>query len=165
MVYNGDMMQVLVNLPEDTYRRARRLAQLTRRDVADVLADTLDLSLPSLGDSAEPALAQMKDDQVLALAELHLSDEEDERLSDLLDSQQAGTLSDAERPELARLMQRYQEGVLLKAEALAEGVRRGLIPHLWLDPLRQSYSHCFATKQRAGRQRAAGVGASRMASA
>ncbi len=72
----------------------------------------------------------MRDEQVLALAELHLSDEEDERLRVLLDSQQAGTLSDAERPELARLMQQYQEGVLLKAEALAEGVRRGLIPPL-----------------------------------
>ena len=130
MGYNGDMMQVLINLPEETYRRARRLAQLTRRDVADVLADTLDLSLPPLGDSAEPALAQMKDEQVLALVELRLSEEEDERLSELLDSQQAGTLDDAERPELVRLMQQYQEGVLLKAEALAEGVRRGIIPPL-----------------------------------
>ena len=77
-----------------------------------------------------PTLDQMSNEQVLALADLRLPDEEDERLSDLLDSQQADALTDAERPELARLMQRYQEGLLLKAEALAEGVRRGLIPPL-----------------------------------
>lgn len=127
MVYNGDMMQVVVNLPEDTYRRARRLAQLTRRDVADVLADTLELSLPALADSPVPAMAQMTDDQVLSLAAARLSDKEEEHLSRLLDSQQAATLGEAERAELARLMQHYQEGLLLKAEALAEGVRRGVI--------------------------------------
>jgi hypothetical protein len=72
----------------------------------------------------------MPDEQVLALAELQLSDQEDERLSDLLESQQADTLTNIEQSELARLMQRYQEGLLLKAEVLAEGVRRGLIPPL-----------------------------------
>jgi len=122
------MMQVLVNLPDDAYQRARRLAELTRRDVADVLADTLDLSLPALGDRPDVALAQMADGQVLALAHLQLSDEEDDRLSELLDDQQAGMLDEVERPELAQLMQRYQEGLLLKAEALAEAVRRGLLP-------------------------------------
>lgn len=77
-----------------------------------------------------PTLGQMPDEQVLALAELQLSDQEDERLSDLLESQQADTLTNIEQSELARLMQRYQEGLLLKAEVLAEGVRRGLIPPL-----------------------------------
>ena len=59
-----------------------------------------------------------------------MADEEDERLSELLASQQAGTLTDPERLELARLLQQYQEGLLLKAEALAESARRGLIPPL-----------------------------------
>jgi hypothetical protein len=126
-MYNGAMMQVIVNLPEDTYRRARRLAQLTRRDVADVLADALDLSLPALSDSPLTVVAQMTDDQVLSLAASRLSEEEDQRLSQLLDSQQAATLTEAERAELARLMQHYQERLLLKAEALAEGVKRGLL--------------------------------------
>ena len=72
-----------------------------------------------------PNIEHMPDEQVLALAELQWSDEEDERLSDLLGSQQADTLTDAERLDLARLMQRYQEGMLLKAEALAEGCGGG----------------------------------------
>ena len=130
-VYNTSMvMQVVVNLPEDTYHRTKRLAQLTRRDLGEVLADTLTLSLPSLAEGQITSVQDMTDEQVLVLTELRLSDEEDERLSDLLDAQQAGDLSDDEHSELARLMQRYQEGLLLKSEALADAVTRNLIPPL-----------------------------------
>jgi hypothetical protein len=51
---------------------------------------------------------------------------EDQRLSILLHQQQAGSLTDAERPELTALMQAYQQQLLLKAQALREAVRRGL---------------------------------------
>jgi predicted transcriptional regulator len=124
------VMQVTVNLPEETYRRAKRLAQLTRREVADVLADTLSLSLPSLAEGSSLSMQSMADDQVFALTKLQLSAVEEERLSALLESQQAGELADNERSELNRLMQVYQEGLLLKSEALAEAVSRGLIPPL-----------------------------------
>lgn len=123
-------MQVTVDLPEETYRRAKRLALLTQREVGDVLADTLTLSLPSLAEGKAPPIQEMTDAQVLALTKLQLSAEEDERLSILLDRQQAEELIDAERPELNRLLQIYQEGLLLKSEALAEAVSRGLIPPL-----------------------------------
>lgn len=123
-------MQVVVNLPEETYRRAKRLAQLTRRDVGEVLADALALSLPSLAEGRAVSVQEMSDEHVLALTELRLSAEDNERMDDLLDGQQAGELTDDERSELSRLMQRYQEGLLLKSEALAEAVRRNLIPPL-----------------------------------
>jgi hypothetical protein len=55
---------------------------------------------------------------------------EDDRLSYLLDRQQAGLLTSADRTELAALMQRYQEGLLRKARSLREAVRRGLMPPL-----------------------------------
>ncbi|MBK7219291.1 MAG: hypothetical protein IPH95_20100 [Candidatus Promineofilum sp.] len=125
-------MQVIVNLPEDTYRRAKRLAQLTRRELGEVLADTLALSLPTLAEGKVTSVQDMSDEQVLSLAKLRLSDEDDQRLSDLLDGQQADDLSVDERSELSRLMQRYQEGLLLKSEALAEAVARKLIPPLAL---------------------------------
>ncbi len=51
---------------------------------------------------------------------------EDERLSDLLDRQQAGSLSVAERSELTALMALYQRLLLRKAQGLREAVRRGL---------------------------------------
>lgn len=48
------------------------------------------------------------------------------RLSKLLDRQQAGKLSDAERHALAALMQVYHENLVRKAQALGEAVCRGL---------------------------------------
>jgi hypothetical protein len=119
---------VTVTLPDDVYRSAERLAQLTSRDVADVLADALTLSLPSLSPSAVSVrvVEQLSDAEVLELTELQMEPEQDRRLSTLLQRQQAGELSDAERPELLALMQGYQEALLRKAQALQEAVRRGL---------------------------------------
>ena len=43
-----------------------------------------------------------------------------------MQKQQEGQLSDTERSELISLMQLYQDGLLRKAQALREAVRRGL---------------------------------------
>jgi hypothetical protein len=56
--------------------------------------------------------------------------EQDAQLSKLLDRQQAGLLVESERIELQTLMQIYQEGLLRKATALSEAVKRGLIEPL-----------------------------------
>ncbi len=123
---------VTLELPEKTYRRAQRLAQLTQREVADVLTDALDLSLPAF-DTAQadlPPMGELSDAAVLALAESVMDATDDTRLSELLDKHQANALTEAERRELAQLMQVYQEGLLRKAEGLAEAVRRGLRPPL-----------------------------------
>lgn len=60
------------------------------------------------------------------LADLQMDPAQDQRLSTLLDQQQARQLRAEERVELVALMQVYQEGLLRKAQALAEAVRRGL---------------------------------------
>jgi len=38
--------EVTVPLPDEVYRRAEHLARLMGRDVADVLVDTIEISLP-----------------------------------------------------------------------------------------------------------------------
>lgn len=63
---------------------------------------------------------------MLALSESTMAPQEDERLSELLDKQQEGLLSTPEQSELLGLMQIYQEGMLRKAQALQEAVKRGL---------------------------------------
>lgn len=68
----------------------------------------------------------LSDAEVLDLTELQLPPEQDRRLSVLLDRQQAGIQTETERPELGALMQAYQEGLLRKAQAIEEAVRRGL---------------------------------------
>jgi hypothetical protein len=120
--------QVTLTLPDDTYRRAEHLARLTGRSIADVLADTLDISLQSLGSehvTGKP-VAELSNSEVLELADSQMAVVQSTRFSQLLDKQQAGKLSDTERAELLALMQVYQEGLLRKAQALNEAVKRGL---------------------------------------
>jgi len=120
--------QILVTLPDETYRRAEHLAQLTGRNIADVLADTLDISLQPLGTTlifGKP-VAELADNDVLAAADSQMDLAQGRRFGELLDKQQAGKLGDDERPELLALVYIYQEGLLRKAQGLHEAVRRGL---------------------------------------
>ncbi|MBN3908184.1 MAG: hypothetical protein HWQ35_17060 [Nostoc sp. NMS1] len=124
--------QIIINLPDEIYQRAERFARLANRDVASILVDTIQLSIPPVsGDitELEPVFA-LSDQQVLMLTELQMESEQDARLSELLDRQQSGTLSEGDRSELQTLMQVYQEGLLRKATALSEAVKRGLIEPL-----------------------------------
>ena len=81
----------------------------------------------SRGLQTEYASAELSDDAILAWAEYEMKPGEDRRLSDLLSKQQGGFLAETERLQLTALMQLYQEGLLRKAQALAEAVQRGLI--------------------------------------
>jgi hypothetical protein len=120
--------RVEITLPDEVYHRAERLAQLMSRDVAEILADTVALSLPPVGPQSEVVkpITELSDEDVLTLTELQMEPDQDRRFSTLLDKQQAGDLSETERSELLVLMQLYQEGLLRKAQALHEAVRRGL---------------------------------------
>jgi hypothetical protein len=126
--------QITITLPDDIYQRAELFARLANRDIASVLADTIQLSIPSVSLNILdlPPVADLPDEQVLALTELQMEPEQDARLSALLDRQQANLITDNERLELQALMQLYQEGLLRKATALSEAVKRGL-----LEPLNQ----------------------------
>jgi hypothetical protein len=121
-------MRVIVTLSDEVYRWAERLAQLTSRDIADVLADTIELSLSPLDPQPEPVrpVSNLANEEVLALTELELEPNQEQRFSTLLDRQQVGILTIAERSELLALMQIYQENLLRKAQALREAVQRGL---------------------------------------
>lgn len=121
-------IRVIVTLQDDVYRRVERLAQLTNRDVVDLLADTIIISLlaPDVSAGSVQAVTSLTDEEVLKLTELQMPAAQDRRLSALLQRQQAQALSVPERAELLALMQVYQEGLLRKAQALREAVRRGL---------------------------------------
>jgi predicted DNA-binding protein len=120
--------QITLTIPDETYQRAEHLAQLTGRNIADVLADTLDISLNAVrkGSFAGKAVAELSDAEVLELADSMMGKQQSARLSILLDKQQAGKLDSADAAELLDLMQHYQDGFLRKAQALKEAVQRGL---------------------------------------
>lgn len=120
--------RVIINLPDEVYHQAERLARAASREVADILVDTVMATLPPFTQQPETAKAvtELSDEEVLTLTKLQMEPRQDRRLSALLDRQQAGELTPEERSELLVLMQLYQEGLLRKAQALHEAVRRGL---------------------------------------
>ena len=125
--------EIILNLPDEVYKKAEHFAQLTNRAVVDILTQAIALSLSPVSsqstqiDSKEtPSIASLLNEDVIALTELQMQPEQDKRLSELLYNQQAGTLTHAEHSELPALMQVYQEKLLLKAQALREAVQRGL---------------------------------------
>lgn len=122
------MVTVEITLPDTVYGRAESLAHLTGRSVAEIVTTTLDLSLPSSTNEATPTapLTELSDAAVLALADAQMEPAQATQLAALLDRQQAGTLTDAERGVLREVMQHYQVGLLRKAHALQEAVARGL---------------------------------------
>jgi hypothetical protein len=124
--------EVTVTLPDDVYHRVECLSQRTGRSIPDLLAQTIAWSVKPVGIGSlnDRPISTWSDEEVLAAASARMSPTEDERLSELLDLQSAGELTSAQRSELTALMEIYQEGTLLKAQALREAVQRGLMPSL-----------------------------------
>ncbi|MCL4869201.1 MAG: hypothetical protein KJ063_09540 [Anaerolineae bacterium] len=60
---------VEIQLPDEAYHRAERLAYLTKRNVADVLADTVALSLPDLPGDQVNLIHQLTDVELLAVVD------------------------------------------------------------------------------------------------
>ena len=94
--------QIMVTLREDVLQRAELWAQRAGRSVPDLLADAIEASLRPLGPpvAGERSLTAYSDEEVLAAASARLVDTDDERLSELLDRQQAGLLTGGEGAEL-----------------------------------------------------------------
>jgi hypothetical protein len=123
---------VTVNLADDVYQRAKRFALIANRDLSSVIADTVANSFPLTGVDSDliSPVADLTDEQVMALTQLEMEPLQDAKLSTLLDRQQAGSLESGEPEELEFLMQVYREGLLRKATALVEAVKRGLMEPL-----------------------------------
>lgn len=118
--------QVTITLSEAALRRASNLAGMVSRPIEKILADTLEFALPDIGSEALPAVAALPNDEVMALAQARMSAKDDARLSELLERQQAGTLTNGDRATLNNLFQAYLRLWLRQSEALAEAVKRGL---------------------------------------
>lgn len=120
-------VQLTLTLPDHIYQRAQRLAQLTGRDVSEVVAGALGSLLPLVPQIATSTpVESLSDEDVLALTTLEMEGPYDDRLSALLEKQQGGDLNELEKLELDALMRVYDIGTLRKAQALAEAVKRGL---------------------------------------
>ncbi len=118
--------QITLNLSDEVYRQAELLAQQCHRSVSEILVETLEnFLLPT----AKPVSA-LSDSEVIALTQLRLQPVQEQRLSELLERKQCGTITQVEREELQALIHIYEDRLLRQAQALNESVRRGLLEPL-----------------------------------
>jgi hypothetical protein len=124
-------VEVTLTLPENLVEYAKRLGDATQRDVAAILADALEMLLPTWEnlseDSSYPSVSSLSNAEVLALADSKIDAVQNQRLGELQQRGKTTGLTEAERYELLAFMQIYQLGQLRKSEALAEAVERGLL--------------------------------------
>ena len=114
------MGAVTIEVSNQVAAQAASVAARSRRRPEEVLADWLERAV------AELPVEALSDDEVLVLADLHLSDEQQTLLSDLLQRNREDTLTAAERRQLDELMRIYERGLLRKSQALREAVNRSL---------------------------------------
>jgi hypothetical protein len=65
--------KITITLPDEIYQRAESFARLANRDIASILADTLQLSIPPVSkevNNLEP-VSVLSDEQVLALTDMN----------------------------------------------------------------------------------------------
>ncbi len=118
--------QITLNLPDEVYHQAELLAQQRHRSVSEILVETLEnFLLPT----AKPVSA-LSDSEVITLTQLRLQPVQEQRLNELLDRQQSGTIASVEHQELQALIHIYEARLLRQAQALNEAVRRGLLEPL-----------------------------------
>ena len=118
------MIRITVEIPDELESLARNVAARTHRKVEDVLQECLNQYL------SETPVDWLFDGHLLDLMASQLSDDHQSELSDLLEINRERIMSSTERKRLDELMQIYGQGMVRKAEATKEAVKRGLIPPL-----------------------------------
>ena len=123
-------MDVVLHLPDNVVEHIQSFSQVTKRDIATVLTETLEMMWPAWGMFLSrdnyPPVETLSDTEVLGLANSRMDPRQNERLGELQAQGKAGKLKVSEQFELLMLMHFYQIGQLRKSEGLAEAVRRGL---------------------------------------
>jgi hypothetical protein len=122
---------VSIQIPDTLFRKLKRAADLTHRPLEEIVATSLEATLPAAsGLPAEVAdeLAAMQvysDAALRAAAEPSMSRAEQRRLEQLNSSAGERTLTAAEAKEQQALITAYDRSVLRRAKAMAILAQRG----------------------------------------
>jgi len=120
-------MEVTLNLPDNIYRSFEQLAERTSQPIGEVIAEKIQIDYWTDDLEFENNISNLSDAEVLELANLKLSKQQDRRMSQLLENQRENRITTSEKIELEGLMGLYRMGNLRKAQGCLEAVRRGLI--------------------------------------
>ncbi len=122
---------VTLELPDEVYQRAQRVAQATRRPLEEVVLEWI---RPPVQVKL-PELEHLPNDELLRAARATLPPEHTQRLQELLAAQQQRSLSEEEQREAVELVEQEDFVTLHKARALFLLKQRGILPdELLLDP-------------------------------
>ena len=124
------MSHLTVTLSDEALQHALVRAEMEGRAVEEFVSQIVEDKLAGDSDRELALMATLSDDDVLALADFRLSEEESRRTSELLALNREKRLNSSEQAELHRLMDSYTKATLKKALGLAEAVRRKLRPPL-----------------------------------
>ena len=115
---------VMLQVPENLYRRFEKTAQAMQRSLEEVMLHTLQVGSPPTWDDAPPeyqaelaALDHLDDNALWAIARSRKTLIEMARYDELLERNQAGTLTPTERLELQTLRTEAERFMLRKAHA------------------------------------------------
>jgi hypothetical protein len=125
------MGAVNIQLPEPVFRKLQKAADLTHRSVEELLAATVNATLPEspdLPDDLADELAAMhllSDEALWAATEPSMSPAEQRRLNQLNHTAGERPLTRAEEAEHTQLLAAYHRSILRRAKAFAILAQRG----------------------------------------
>lgn len=118
-------MEITLNLPEKIYQDVSLEAQKSKRKVIDLIVDVVEEKYSS--QVSQRPLANLSNEEVLALANLRMPKKQSQRHSELLHKNQAGTLKPEEKQELEFFQQVYGVALARKTDGIYEAIQRNLI--------------------------------------
>ena len=112
--------QITIQVSDRVMRNAAHAATQNQRPIEDVLAEWLEQAITAM------PIETLSDEEVLALTDLQLTQDQQGSLSDLLVLSREGHLDTEGQRRLDDLMRFYEHGLLRKVQALRIAVQRGL---------------------------------------
>lgn len=125
-------MEISVELPKSLYEGVSSLAETKKKSVDEIIKNAVKKAIAENSTDFEEQVEIIKqsikfcsDEEVLALANLHTS--EDERVSRLFEKNREGVLTKKEQAELMKIVELSRINDLRKAFGIIESQKRGLI--------------------------------------
>jgi hypothetical protein len=126
------MSHYTVSIPNTLYEKARRLAKQTSQPVDDVICTRLEgaldqpvLDLPSDERAELQALTYLSDDTLWTIAREQMAPALQESMSQLMEKNSQGSISEDEHRSLVALVERGQRLTLRKSQAMKLLLDRG----------------------------------------
>jgi hypothetical protein len=125
------MTTIILDLPQELYRRAQQAAQVTDRPVEQIIVEWIQPPIDDNRLSADKLLSELENmtiDELVQVARFKSSNLDSKRLQSILDLQKQRALTAHEQQEAEQLVAQEDLYTLRKAKALYLLKQRGVMP-------------------------------------